>query len=231
MRRKNGECPQVRPAFKDERRSCSLEAVMSFYSKIAMPCIAFLMVAMPASGQSADAVRMNAQVHEMQSVEDAWDTAVNKHDQFGLENVLAPQLVDIAATGDVTTRNQDLAKLYTKGALPLSVAQKVITVRTLNEGYVLVNGTYSMRWPNGNSADTIDEKGVFTQIFQAVNGRWMCVSSQRTVVADQMPQTKVKAAAPRAKSNAAEPFHVPLFYKGAQPAQPPASPNQPQPQN
>ena len=231
MRRKNGACLWERLASKEERRSCSLEAVMNFSSKIAAPCVAFLLAAIPALGQSADALRMNAQVREMQGVEDAWDTAINKHDQFGLENVLAPQLVDIAATGDVTTRNQDLAKLYAKGALPLSVAQKVITVRTLNDGYVLVNGTYSMRWPDGNSADTIDEKGVFTQIFQAVNGRWMCVSSQRTVVADQMPQTKVKAAAPRAKSSAAEPFHVPLFYKGAQPAQPPASPNQPQPQN
>jgi hypothetical protein len=198
---------------------------------------ALLFLALPSVSQTAsspDAVHMNAQVREMQDVEDAWDTAINKHDQFGLENVLAPQLVDIAATGDVTTRNQDLAKLYTKGSLPLSVSQKVITVRTLNEGFVLVNGTYAMRWPdaaNANVAGTIDEKGVFTQIFQAVNGRWMCVSSQRTVVAEEMPQMKAKTTAPRAKSNAAEPFHVPLFYKGAQPTQAPASPNQPQPQN
>ncbi len=206
-------------------------------SKYVGICVVALSLAFPALSQSVanpNVVRMNAQVREMQDVEDAWDTAVNKHDQFGLENVLSPQLVDIAATGDVTTRNQDLAKIYTKGALPLAVSQKVISVRTLNDGFVLVNGTYSMRWPdaeNGNSTDTIDEKGVFTQIFQAVNGRWMCVSSQRTVVADQMPQAKVKTSAPRAKSNAAEPFHVPLFYKGAQPTQPPASPNQPQPQN
>ncbi len=210
---------------------------MAFFVKYVGPGVAALLLALPVLSQttaSPDAVRMNAQVREMQGVEDAWDTAVNKHDQFGLENVLAPQLVDIAATGDVTTRNQDLAKLYTKGALPLAISQRVITVRTLNDGFVLVNGTYSMRWPdsaNGNSADTIDEKGVFTQIFQAVSGRWMCVSSQRTVVADEMPQAKVKTAAPRARSNAAEPFHVPLFYKGAQPTQPPASPNQPQPQN
>ena len=210
---------------------------MNFCFKCVYASAAILLLTLPAVSQTTaapDAVRMNAQVREMQSVEDDWDAAINKHDQFGLENVLAPQLVDIAATGDVTTRNQDLAKLYTKGALPLAVSQKVITVRTLNEGFVLVNGTYSMRWPdavNANSAGTIDEKGVFTQIFQAVNGRWMCVSSQRTVVAEEMPQMKAKTAAPRTKSNAAEPFHVPLFYKGAQPAQAPASPNQPQPQN
>ena len=217
-----------------ERVSTCLLAALLVLPAIAQSSATNQSSASAQTSASPDAVRMNAQVREMQEVVDAWDVAMNKHDQFGLENVLSPQLVDIAATGDVTTRNQDLAKLYTKGALPLSSAQKVISVRSLNEGFLLVNGTYSMRWPDAASAatnGTIDEKGVFTQVFQAVNGRWMCVSSQRTVVADEMPQMKVKTAAPKAKSSAAEPFHVPLFYKGAQPSQPAASPNQPQPQN
>jgi hypothetical protein len=174
----------------------------------------------------------NAQLQEMQKVEDAWSTAIDKRDQYGLENVLSPQLVDIAATGDVTTRNQDIAKLFTKDALPLSMTQKVITVRTLNDAFALVSGTYTLRWPEppgSSTPGTIDEKGIFTHVFQAVNGHWLCVNSQRTVVAEQMPQAKTKASAPKAKSNAAEPFHIPLVYKGAQSTQPPAPGSQPPP--
>jgi hypothetical protein len=169
----------------------------------------------------------------MQQVENAWDAAIGKRDQYGLENVLSPQLVDIAATGDVTTRNQDIAKLFVKEQLPLSMAQKVLTVRTLNEGFVVVNGTYTLRWPelSGSSTPgTVSEKGIFTQVFQSVGGHWLCVNSQRTVVAEQMPQAKVKTATPKARSNAAEPFHIPLLYKGAQstqPAQQPAAPPPP----
>ena len=190
--------------------------------------VAAALLNLPLFAQTSPSVSAaNSQVQEMQKVEDVWSLAINKRDQYGLENVLSPQLVDIAATGDVTTRNQDVAKLFAKNELPLSMQQKVITVRALNEGFVLVSGTYTLNWPEpqGSSVQgTIDEKGVFTHVFQAVNGRWVCVNSQRTVVAELMPQAKVKSSAPKAKSNAAEPFHIPLLYKGAQSTQPPPGP-------
>jgi hypothetical protein len=177
------------------------------------------------------APQANALLQELQTVENNWDTAIGKRDQYGLENVLSPQLVDIAATGDVSTRNQDIAKLFVKDELPLSMAQKVITIRTMGDGFALVNGTYTLRWPEpagSSTPGTVDEKGIFTQVFQSINGRWMCVSSQRTVVAEQMPPARTKTVAPRTKSNAAEPFHVPLIYKGAQSTQPaPASQSAP----
>src|ERR1700760_3414941 len=52
---------------------------------------------------------------EMQQVEGRWDTAVGKHDQYGLEFVLAPQYIGISATGDVSTRNQEIAHMFVKG--------------------------------------------------------------------------------------------------------------------
>lgn len=196
-------------------------------------CIAVLttasLLAPIASAQTAPTadVSHSSILLEMQKVEDAWDTALTKRDQYGLENVLSPQLVDIAATGDVTTRNQDIARLFVKEELPLSMTQKVISVRTLNETFVLVNGTYTIKWQQSSGSltpGTIDEKGIFTQVFQGSNGHWSCVSSQRTVVAEQMPQAKTKASAPQKKSSAAEPFHIPLIYKGAQSTQPPPAP-------
>ncbi len=165
-------------------------------------------------------------LREMQQVEDVWDAAITKRDQYGLENVLSPQVVDIAATGDVTTRNQDVAKLFVKDALPESLKQKVVDVRTLGDGARIVNGTYVMHWvASSGSPTSVDEKGVFTHVFQLANQRWICVNAQRTVVADEGPAAKTKNAAPRARSNAAEPFHIPLFYKGAQSSTPPTPKN------
>jgi hypothetical protein len=167
----------------------------------------------------------------MQQVEDAWDAAITRRDQYALENVLSPQLVDIAATGDVTTRNQDVSRLFVKDALPASLKQTVIDVRTPAEGLKIVNGTYVMHWVSTTGpATSIDEKGVFTHVFQLVNGHWLCINSQRTVVAELAPPSKVKSSAPKTKSNAAEPFHIPLIYKGAQSTQPPpANPSPPAP--
>ena len=182
--------------------------------------------AQAASDRAADSVK------DMQQVENAWDTALTKRDQYGLENILSPQIVDIAATGDVTTRNQDVAKLFVKEALPASMKQTVIDVRSPAENLRVVNGTYVMHWvllPGSNGTQNLDEKGVFTHVFQLVNGRWVCVNSQRTVVSEQQPQqARARSAAPGSKSNAAEPFHIPLVYKGAQSTQAaPATGNQP----
>jgi hypothetical protein len=53
------------------------------------------------------------EVREFQKIEDAWSTAVNQRDQYGLELVLSPLFVDVSASGDITTRNQQLAQVIT----------------------------------------------------------------------------------------------------------------------
>ncbi len=201
-------------------------AALLFVVSLALP------IASAQSGGPGSNIRGEAVLREMQQVEDSWDAAITKRDQYALENVLSPQVVDVAATGDVSTRDQDVAKLFIKDALPAWLKQTVLNVRTIGDNAKVVNGTYVMHWTAGSGAPSgtpasVDEKGIFTQVFQLVNGRWICVNSQRTVVAEQAPTVKTKAATPRAKSNAAEPFHIPLIYKGAQPAaSTPATPPQ-----
>jgi Domain of unknown function (DUF4440) len=138
----------------------------------------------------------------MQQVEDRWDTAVNKRDQFGLELVLAPQFIGISASGDVTTRNQQIAHLLLKNGELISLEQKVVSVRFVGE-VAIVNGTYVMSW-KGEKAPVL-EKGIFSHVFEHVRDTWLCLNSQRTVVAEG---TKSAAAE---KSKGAP---LPPIYKG-----------------
>jgi ketosteroid isomerase-like protein len=157
----------------------------------------------------------------MQQVEDAWDAAVSKHDQFALENLLGADFVGIAADGDVTTRNQQIAHLFVAGAEPASLSQKVVGARVLGS-VAIVNGTYQMQWRGGG--EKVAEKGVFTHVFRrSTAGAWQCINSQRTVVATEEDRKK---GAARSKSGAALPLHIPLVYQGpksTQPAPPPGS--------
>ena len=154
----------------------------------------------------------------MQTVEDSWNTAVNKHDQFALENLLARDFVGISATGDVTTRNQQISHLFVAGAEPMSLTQKVIGARVMGD-VAVVNGTYVMEWPGASGQQKVAEKGVFTHVFRKNSvGNWQCINSQRTVVATE-EEHKKRAAAPASKSNAALPLHIPLIYKGPQSTQ------------
>ena len=166
----------------------------------------------------------------MQKIEDSWSDAIAKRDQYGLELVLSPQFVDISSQGDVRTRNQEIANALTANSGLISLEQKVVSVRTLSD-IAIVNGTYILRRKENSGA--IDEKGIFTHVFQKARSNWQCINAQRTIVAEagvQKGKAQPAQGETAKKSTAELPFHIPLFHKGAEPA---SSTNntQAQPQN
>jgi hypothetical protein len=129
---------------------------------------------------------------------------VNQRDQYGLELVLSPLFVDISATGDITTRNQQVATVITGEDKTIHLDQRVITVRMLGD-IAVANGTYVLHH-KVNTAQ-VDEKGVFTHVFEHARSGWLCINSQRTVLRED------SNAKPKKQSNAELPFHIPLFTK------------------
>ena len=171
------------------------------------------------SGQASDpaapaatvpiASTQSATVAQFQKIEDAWSDAVTKHDQYGLELVLSPLLVDVSATGDVTTRNQQVVQLINSDDKTMQLTQKVITVRMLGDAAV-ANGTYELH--HKVNGQPVDEKGVFTHVFERVRGGWLCVNSQRTVLRTDSG-VKQKQKKPSTTTTVDEPFHIPFLTK------------------
>jgi len=144
-------------------------------------------------------------VAEFQKIEDAWSDAENRKDQYALELVLSPLLVDISASGDITNRNQQLVLVMNNDDKSLNLDQKVITVRLLGD-IAVTNGTYTFRHKVNGSE--VEEKGVFTHVFERVRSGWLCTNSQRTVLRTE------STAKSRKTSTAQEPFHIPFFSRG-----------------
>lgn len=189
------------------------------------PVAAAALFVLPFSLFAQSAADPTPEVAQMQQVEDSWDGAVAKHDQFAMENLLSRDFVGIGAAGDITTRNQQIAHLFVAGAEPLSLTQKVIGARVLGD-VAVVNGTYVMQWQG--SGDKVAEKGVFTHVFRRNSaGNWQCINSQRTVVATDEDRKKAVA---KTKSNAALPLHIPLIYNGQKSTQPAPAPGTSAPQ-
>lgn len=194
-------------------------------------CVLSLCGAGPLRAQQAQSAATGQadppEVKQFQGYEDQWSTAVVKADQYQLEYLLSPLYVDISATGDVTTRNQQIALLFDKGGdEPFSMEQRVVSVRTFGDTAV-VSGTYIVKWKTSGAAK--EERGIFTHVYERQRDHWACVNAQRTAVVDLTPG-KQKT---QQKSNAQLPFHIPLFHKGADSTQPstaqatsPAPPNQ-----
>lgn len=149
----------------------------------------------------------STEVQEFQTIENKWSDAVNGHDQYSLELVLSPLFVDISGSGDITTRNQQVAGVISEPDKTLHLDQRVIAVRMLGD-IAVANGTYVLHHKVASSET--DEKGIFTHVFErARNNAWVCVNSQRTVLREDNPQSKKK----KQQSQADMPFHIPLFSK------------------
>jgi Domain of unknown function (DUF4440) len=161
-------------------------------------------------------------VSEFQKIEDQWSTSLVKQDQFTLETILSPTFVNISSTGEVLTRDQVVASLFEKDVPQVTMMQqRVVNVRII-EDIAIVDGTYIEE----TKLDGVvrEQRGVFTHTYQHVREVWKCVQSQRTALPVES-QGKKKKKKSEKKSNAAEPFHIPLLYKGAKPSnQAPAQP-------
>jgi len=120
-----------------------------------------------------------------QQIENRWSEAIDKRNQYALEQLLSPELIDISAIGAVTTRNQQIAMLFGKGAEPLSLNLRVINVRIFGDLAVVI-GTYGERRRVNGKLTGLN--GMFTHIFQNVRGNWLCVSAQRTWPIETVPQ-------------------------------------------
>jgi hypothetical protein len=144
------------------------------------------------------------EIQQFQKILDTWDDAVNRRDQYALELVLSPLFVDVSAAGDITTRNQQLASLIAGDDKTLHLSQRVVTVRLLGDTAV-ANGTYALH--HKAITGQMDEKGVFTQVFERSRSGWVCLNSQRTLLREDSNAKSKK------QSSAEMPFHIPLFSK------------------
>ena len=148
------------------------------------------------------------EIRELQKVEDSWSSALNQRDQYGLELVLSPLFVNVSASGDVTTRNQQVVALINEQDKTAVTDAHVVTVRMLGD-VAVANGTYTFK--HKASGGVVDEKGVFTHVFQRVHGNWVCLNAQRTLLREDAPGKAGKKA--KSESKAELPFHIPLFSK------------------
>ena len=175
------------------------------FSVVFLSCTAFGQTpgSSPVAAQTLVTSTSSPEVQQFQKLEDSWDDAVNKRDQYGLELVLSPLFLDVSGTGDITTRNQQVAYVITTEDKTMHLQQKVIAVRMLGDTAV-ANGTYVLH--HRASSGQVDEKGVFTQVFERAHNGWLCINSQRTMLREDGGKSKKQ-------SNAELPFHFPIFGK------------------
>ncbi len=180
--------------------------LVCFAAFLLLCCVSGAQTPVPAAAPAQTNVTSTAspEILQFQKIEDSWSTSVNDRDQYGLELVLSPLFVDVSATGDITTRNQQVAMVITGDDKTTHLDQRVITVRMLGD-IAVANGTYALHHKVGSAE--ANEKGIFTHVYERAHGGWLCINSQRTVLREDSNAKQKK------QSTAEMPFHIPLFSK------------------
>src|SRR5580692_1111437 len=104
----------------------------------------------PVAAEPGVTSTVSPEIIQFQKIEDSWSDAVNNRDQYALELVLSPLFVDVSATGDITTRNQQVATVIAGDDKTLHLDQRVITVRMLGD-VAVANGTYALHHKLGSA--------------------------------------------------------------------------------
>jgi hypothetical protein len=179
-----------------------------FFVLLLSGCLAGAQAANPVPPTSAATpgvtTTQSPEITQFQKIEDTWSKAVNERDQYALELVLSPLFVDVSAYGEITTRNQQLAQVVVGEDKTLQISQRVITVRMLGD-IAVANGTYTLHHKVGSAI--VDEKGVFTHVYERLRGGWVCVNSQRTALHEEQ-------GGKQKKQGVETPFHIPFLGKG-----------------
>jgi hypothetical protein len=153
-------------------------------SRLALSVVCLLCAGVPrCPAQQSQAVQASPMLDTktFQQLENRWGEAIGKRDQYALELVLSPEFVDVSETGEVTTRNQQIAMLFEKDVEPLSLDPRVLNVRIYGNLAVVV-GTYSeLRRIRGKPVVYI---GMFTHVYLNARGNWLCINAQRTAITE-----------------------------------------------
>jgi ketosteroid isomerase-like protein len=141
------------------------------------------------------------EVARIRAIESSWAEALVKKDQYALDLALAPTYVDISASGAVTTKNQQIAKLFLPNYEVFGYNETITSIRVLGD-IAIAQGTYTLRRKFGN--DVQEDRGIFTHVYQRDRERWQCINGQRTIVREEV-------GPPRKEERKGElPFHIPF---------------------
>jgi hypothetical protein len=184
--RKQGRCQALLAA--RAPYSTSSNAVLISYAFLILSILSVIFFIIPqstAQESSPSQVPPLTEKETFQQIEDRWSEAIDKRDQYALELVLSPELLDISETGTVTTRDQQIAMLLQGHTEPLLLEQRVVSVRSFGE-IAIVIGNY-VEQP-GASGRAVRQSGMFTHVYRKFLGRWSCIDAQRTAIGDSSPQ-------------------------------------------
>ena len=191
--RKIRDARRHRPVIVRQQRQATRMRGRHFRNLFLVPPILF---ALFSSGPQANAQQAGSaqtsqlsDIQTFQQIEDRWSQAIAKRDQYALELVLAPELIDISASGDETTRNQQIAMLFEKDAEPLSLDQRVTIVQRFGELAVVI-GTYDEQ--SRVNGKLVRKKGKFIHVYRNVHNNWLCVSAQRAAAVGPALQRPVR---------------------------------------
>ncbi len=117
----------------------------------------------------------------LMALERTWANAVMTHGAAPLEGFLADDFTQTSETGEVRGREETIARVGSSAAVFSSGGLEDMRVRLYGDAAV-VTGRFAGEGRAGDEGFTVNVR--WTDTFVRRDGRWSCVASQSTTIAD-----------------------------------------------
>lgn len=139
-------------------------------------CLLLLASSMPSLGQEAS---QNGEDTRILALENAWNRAEESKDTQALDGLLASSLVYIDYDGSLMDKAQFMASVKTPSLHPEQIVNESMTAHVYGASAV-VTGIYHEK--GISKGKPYSRRGRFTDTWVNLNGTWMCVASQSTLI-------------------------------------------------
>jgi hypothetical protein len=140
-------------------------------------CTLFLVFCLPSLAQHGS--DQDAEETRILALENAWNLAEEHKDAQALEGLLADSLVYIDYDGTLMDKAQFMASVKAPALHPEQIVNETVTAHIYGTSAV-VTGIYREKGVNKGKAYL--RRGRFTDTWVSLNGTWVCVASQSTLI-------------------------------------------------
>jgi len=116
------------------------------------------------------------------ALESAWDQAEQNKDVNALANLLADDLVYVDYDGSISTKQALLADVKSADVTGEQINNEGVTVHMHGNNVAVSTGIY--RDKGMEKGKPFSRRGRFTNVWLNQNGKWECIASQSTLIAN-----------------------------------------------
>jgi ketosteroid isomerase-like protein len=142
-------------------------------------CVCALLAVVGGVVAAQDKAKVSDEEGKILALESVWNRAEQSRDAGAMSHMLAPTMTYVDYDGSIRNREQFLEYVKKDASSPDQLTTEDVAIHSYGDSAV-VTGVFKGKWSKNGKATVL--KGRYTDTWAKVDGMWLCVASQATLI-------------------------------------------------